>query len=251
MNGTRADDYYEARGFSVYYLANAVFNVVHSSSDYLRRIEDILGDMRTLTLMRSFHRYTNLHEFIREISTDILTEEVVQEDESCRYLRKFLTTFNVPFPPDAFDGEENFCQFTSESNRYHDALEELTDEVFHVLFNDVGFLQKFNQLCACYIEASGFGEEHKTQKGVLRRVAIPVWARRAIFHRDKGECRSCKRSLASVINRLETERYDHIVPLASFGANDVTNLQLLCEPCNLVKSAQEEPVSRLYQRAFR
>ena len=54
-----------------------------------------------------------------------------------------------------------------------------------------------------------------------------------------------------MISRLETERYDHIVPLARFGANDVTNLQLLCEPCNLAKSAENEPVSRRYQRAYR
>ncbi|WP_083635845.1 HNH endonuclease signature motif containing protein [Rhizobium gallicum] len=53
-----------------------------------------------------------------------------------------------------------------------------------------------------------------------------------------------------VINRLETERYDHLVPLARFGANDVTNLQLLCEPCNLKKAAGLQPVSPFYPRAF-
>ena len=52
MTRPRLENYYEARGFSVYYLANAVFNIVTHSSDYLRGIEEILGDMRTLTLMR-------------------------------------------------------------------------------------------------------------------------------------------------------------------------------------------------------
>jgi 5-methylcytosine-specific restriction endonuclease McrA len=148
-------------------------------------------------------------------------------------------------------GEDAFWTWASESDRFQGALDDLTDEVFYVLFNDVGFLQAFNGLCARYIENSGFGEDLKTRAGTLRRVHIPVWARRAIFHRDKGECRACKRSLAAMINQLETERYDHIVPLARFGANDVTNLQLLCEPCNLTKSAGEEPVSKLYQRAIR
>lgn len=251
MAGTRAENYYDARGFSVYYLANAVFNVVHNSGAYIRGIENILGDMRTLTLVRSFHRYTNLHEFIREIATDVLTDEVEHDDEKCRYLRQFLTTFNVPFTADALNGVNAFLDFAAESPRFHDAVDEITDEVFHVLFNDVGALHEFNDLCSRYIESSGFGDELKTRKGCLKRVAIPVWARRAILHRDKGECRACKRSLAAVINRLETERYDHIVPLARFGANDVTNLQLVCEPCNLAKSAENEPVSRLYQRAFR
>lgn len=251
MAGARSENYYEARGYSVYYLTNTVFNVVRHSGDYSRGIEDILGDMRTLTLMRSFPRYTNLHEFVHEIATDVLTEEVEHEDGQCRYLREFLTTFNVPFTADALESEEAFWDFAAETPRFHDALGEITDEVFHVLFNDVGFLQNFNDLCAGYIESSGLGEEMTTQTGCLKRVRIPKWARRAIFHRDKGECRACKRSLAAAINRLETERYDHIVPLACFGANDVTNLQLFCEPCNLAKSAEKEPVSQLYQRAFR
>jgi hypothetical protein len=129
-------------------------------------------------------------------------------------------------------------------------MDDLVDEVFHVFFNDVRFLQSFNELCARYIDGAGFGEEFMTQAGRLKRVPIPAWARRAVFHRDKGECRECKRSLAMVINRLETERYDHIVALARFGTNDVTNLQLLCEPCNLKKAAGLQPVSPFYPRAF-
>lgn len=251
MTRLRPENYYEARGFGVYYLANAVFNIVATPSAYIRGIEEILGDMRVLTLMRPFHRYTNLHEFIREISTDILTEEVEQGETEPRFLRQFFHIYGVVCPESALENEDTFWNFTSESDRFYDALDELTDEVFHVLFNDIGFLQNFNKLCASYIDCSGFGEERKTRRGTLKRVPIPVWARRAIFFRDKGECRSCKRSLAALINQLETERYDHIVPLARFGTNDVTNLQLLCEPCNLKKSAADKPVSNLYQRAIR
>lgn len=129
-------------------------------------------------------------------------------------------------------------------------LDELTDEVFHVLFNDVMFLERFNRLCASYIENSGFGSDLRTKTGTLKRVAIPMWARRAIFHRDKGECRQCKKSVAATINQVESERYDHIVPLAAFGSNDVTNLQLLCEPCNSSKSAHLVSVSSFYPKAI-
>lgn len=243
--------YYEARGFSVYYFANAVFNVVRDSGAYLRGIEEILGDMQTLTLMRPFHRFSNLHHFLEAIIRQLVEEEAGQLGEDPpKFLRQFLTTYSVPFTEEHLEDEEAFYGFTSESDRYHDALEELTDEVFHVLFNDVRFLQQFNHLCADYIELSGFGQELRTRHGPLKRVTIPMWARRAIFHRDKGECRECKRSLAMTVNQIETERYDHIVPLAGFGANDVTNLQLLCEPCNLKKSAALVPVSSLYPRAI-
>jgi HNH endonuclease len=250
MNDPRPDSYYVARGFSVYYIANAVFNIVTTPMGYLRGIEEILGDMRTLSLMRPFHRYTNLHDFIRNISTDIVTDEIDLDDGECRFLRKFLRLYSVDCPEAALADAEAFWDFVSESDAFHAAMDELADEVFHVLFNDVGFLHRFNRLCADYIENSGFGENLKTARGTLKRVRIPVWARRAVFYRDKGECRSCKRSLAALINQLETERYDHIVPLACFGPNDLTNLQLLCEPCNLKKAASELPVSNLYLRAI-
>ena len=186
------------------------------------------------------------------MAEEIITVEIDKDYDDTPFILKFLTTYNVPFPPDALDSIDNFYDFRGESERYHDAVDEITDEVFHILFNDIGFLQEFNRLCSGYIsQASGIGAEHTTRKGTLKRTPIPVWARRAVFHRDKGECRNCKRSLAFIINQLDRECYDHIVPLALNGANDVTNLQLLCESCNLAKLAKDVPASRYYQRAIR
>ncbi|KQO12182.1 hypothetical protein ASF09_19160 [Sphingomonas sp. Leaf242] len=217
---------------------------------YARGIEDILGDMRAESLMRPFQRYTNLHSLIHDIALDVVTDEIDSDIGEAVLIRRFFEIFDVAFDDDVLADEESFWTFANESERFYRAIDELSDEVFHILFADLIFLQRFNALCAGYIEQSGFGEDHRTSTGTLRRVNIPVWARRAVFHRDHGECRSCKRSLAAVINRLETERYDHIVPLARFGPNDVTNLQLLCEPCNSAKSARQEAVSSLYPRAF-
>lgn len=243
--------YYEAKSFSVYYFANAAWNVVHNSQTYLRAIEDLLGDMQTLTLMRPFHRYTNLHHFLSGIVREIVEEEVGElGEENPRFLTQFLVVYAVPFTAADLEDEDRFYVFTGDNHRYHDALDELTDEVFHVLFNDILFLERFNRLCANYVESSGFGYEYRTRSGTLKRASIPVWAQRAIFHRDKGECRECKRSVASTINQVEAERYDHIIPLAAFGPNDVTNLQLLCERCNRKKSANLVSVSPMYPKAI-
>jgi hypothetical protein len=243
--------YYEARSFSVYYFANAVFNIVRDAGSYLRGIEDILGDMQALTLMRPFHRYTNLHHFLDRVVREILEEEVGSLDEEPpRFLIKFMQTYNVAYSLNDIADEEAFFNFAAESEQYQSSVDELIDEVFHVLFDDIRFLESFNDLCSSYIDFSSFGEDLKTRSGQLKRVAIPMWARRAIFHRDKGECRECKRSLAATVNQIETERYDHIIPLSKFGANDVTNLQLLCEPCNLKKAARLQPVSPLYPKAI-
>ncbi|MGI2036303.1 HNH endonuclease [Rhizobium panacihumi] len=242
----KSKQYYEARGFSIYYFANVVFNVVKDAAAYLRGIEEILGDMQVLNLMRPFHKFSNLYHFLEAIIRQIIHEEMESwEEHEPRFLITFLETYKVPFNAENLADEDAFYTFVSESEEYDTAMDELVDEVFHVFFNDVRFLQSFNQLCAKYIDGAGM-----TQAGTLKRVPIPAWARRAIFHRDKGECWECKRSLAMLINRPETECYDHIVPFARFGANVVTNLQLLCEPCNLRKSANEQPVSSLYPRAF-
>jgi HNH endonuclease len=239
--------YYRARGFSVYYFANAIHNVVRDSGSYIRGIEDILGDQQVLNLMRSFHRFTNLHHFSEAIIREVVEEEADHLDEKPgNFLRQFLKTYDVPFVSNDLLDQARFYDFVSNSDRYHDAIEELTDEVFHVFFNDLQFLQQFNLLCASYIENAGFGNESQTERGTLKRVRIPIWTRRAIFH----ECRNCKRSVAATVNAVETERYDHIVPLAAFGSNDVTNIQLLCAACNLKKAAKIEPVSPLYPKAI-
>ncbi|MDE3799573.1 HNH endonuclease [Sinorhizobium meliloti] len=243
--------YYEARSFSIYYFANAVFNIVNDAGTYLRGIEDILGDMQALMLMRPFHRHTNLHHFLDGVVRELLEEEVERlDEEQPRFLVKFMQTYTVTYSQEDISNEEAFFDFSAQSERYQASVDELIDEVFHVLFNDARFLESFNDLCATYIDLSGFGERLKTRSGQLKRVAIPKWAKRAVFHRDKGECRECKRSLAATVNQLDTERYDHIIPLAKFGANDVTNLQLLCEPCNLKKAARLQRVSPLHPKAI-
>jgi hypothetical protein len=242
--------YYRARGFSTYYFANAVFNIVRTPMAYMRGIEEILGDARTEWFLQPFKTYTNLHEFVREIISSIILEDLHEPDAGRQLLKDFLRTYGVDVEVSGYDTDA-LVEALGEADGFHDALEELTDEVFHVLFNDVAFLQKFNGLVASHIELSGDGDTTvRKEDGTLRRVAIPAWARRAIFHRDKGECRTCKIDLAATINQIEFERYDHIVPLRRFGANDVTNLQLLCEACNLKKAAKDEAVSLLYQKAL-
>jgi hypothetical protein len=246
--------YYRARGLSTYYFVNAIFNIVRTPMTYMRGIEDILGDARTEWFSHPFKNYTNLHEFARCAISRILTEDLHDEEANLSFLKEFVTRYNIPL--DLADYEEDrdgLADAFAESEEFDNALEELTDEVFHVLFNDVGFLQKFNSLLASYFRDAGFepsSNSHVMKNGRLRRVRIPVWARRAIYFRDRGECRACKRTLAMTINQTEFERYDHIVALAFFGANDVTNLQLLCVACNSEKAARSEPVSELYLKAL-
>ncbi len=55
-----------------------------------------------------------------------------------------------------------------------------------------------------------------------------------IFHLQKGKCAYCRVDLNG-----RKRHVDHIQPLARGGANDRTNLQILCIQCNKTKSAKD------------
>lgn len=75
----------------------------------------------------------------------------------------------------------------------------------------------------------------------VERIPIPSWARRAILARERGKCAQC--SVDIVLELDEEHHIDHIVPLARGGSNDLVNLQVLCEKCNLLKSASPLPAT--------
>lgn len=61
-----------------------------------------------------------------------------------------------------------------------------------------------------------------------QRTAISDDVRMAVWARDGGSCNRC--------GSKEKLHFDHIIPIAKGGGNDVKNIQILCEPCNLKKS---------------
>ena len=68
------------------------------------------------------------------------------------------------------------------------------------------------------------------------RIRIPPEVRKYVFERDRYQCKSCGKT------KLETElTIDHIIPLASGGANDISNLQTLCGACNQQKKHHFDP----------
>lgn len=68
------------------------------------------------------------------------------------------------------------------------------------------------------------------------RIRIPQEVRKYVFQRDKYQCQSCGKTSA------ETElNIDHIIPLASGGSNDISNLQTLCRTCNQSKKHHFDP----------
>ncbi len=73
-----------------------------------------------------------------------------------------------------------------------------------------------------------------------RQPRWPTWAVRALIARDRGACAKCGTNITMELRAAS--HIDHIVALANAGTNDICNLQLLCENCNLKKAAQDVAV---------
>lgn len=65
------------------------------------------------------------------------------------------------------------------------------------------------------------------RKGFVR-VAIPEAVKLLVFTRDEGKCVRC--------GSRENLHFDHIIPVSKGGGNSESNVQLLCDYCNLQKS---------------
>jgi len=141
------------------------------------------------------------------------------------------------------------------SEEYERLIDHLTRDVFSILFANRTVLRDLNLLIAQdlldadppepdYVEVD-YGR-FLTTRGRARRTSIPAWAKRAVFYRDRGRCCFCHRDLGGLLSPLAELAYDHIVPLAEGGINDVTNLQLLCGPCNRSKAAKHDLASNFY-----
>jgi len=137
---------------------------------------------------------------------------------------------------------------------FDDLLERTTGEVFFVLFQNRHALLLFNEMMASQMKSGAENdfvhpdyESFFDRPGVLRRVHFPSWVQRAVFFRDRGMCVICHKDLSGTVAIGSQENYDHIVPLASGGLNDITNIQLLCRECNAAKCAGKATTSTHYE----
>ena len=74
------------------------------------------------------------------------------------------------------------------------------------------------------------------------RMKIPLSVRKYVYQRDNYQCQSCGQT------QRETQlNIDHIVPLATGGSNDLSNLQTLCANCNQKK---KHHFDRRFQRRY-
>lgn len=143
------------------------------------------------------------------------------------------------------DFEDNFTNFVDYlgdeyDDLYWNIIERIATEVEYILFQNREFLLRFNQEIAVSFEENN-----------VKRAYMPEWVKRAILFRDKGRCVFCKKDLTGLYTLLDDgdKQFDHIVSLDEGGINDVCNIQLTCQDCNL-KKLNSSSTSSLYQSAY-
>lgn len=151
------------------------------------------------------------------------------------------------------DDLEEYLVELSEDSAIEALQDQVVRETFYLLFANRHLLLLFNQMMADQISKTQVAEiglrdaKRFAKNGVLRRVPIPKWVKRPVFYRDRGLCGNCGKDLSGTVSIWSEGHYDHIVPLAKGGLNDVTNIQLLCGDCNREKSDKEAKTSSTYE----
>ena len=277
----------ELRFYETYYFANAIRNILADPSAYLRNLDAFYGDDRHLIHSRPFPRFSAFHAFLWFVIDDLICDvEDLDIDDRQKRVERFadVPQYLVPHPSVLPINEalayyqiphKSFEQWLSEERksfqeadeddiseyynylRLEGPLETLTvravHEVFFVLFSNRRVLLWFNSMMANQFRDTEIDDvspeylDNFAHSGVLRRVRVPSWVKRAVYFRDRGCCVACHKDLSGTLNISSNEHYDHIVPLGGGGLNDVTNIQLLCDNCNLRKSAGEPLTSDLYE----
>lgn len=156
----------------------------------------------------------------------------------------------------ANDLYDYYCE-TRLTQDFEDLISKMVEEVFYITFLNRKLMRDFNKMMAVIVvsnikvtETPAEYKRHLKRDGILRRVDPPMWAKKAIFFRERGKCAITRTDLSGLLSTLNKAHYDHIVPLAEGGMNDISNLQLLAEDVNLKKSASNDETSIVYERWY-
>ncbi len=253
--------------YNIYYYCNIIDNLLHYFTKHIDWITTgaQFADPYFENEVPNFAKYSALHEFccfavkvlVDEDAADSL--EIIQErydaleDEKSKKERlrkafqfdddhqdgkieidrilsllspKAKSFFSFLMDSDCKCIPDDYLDFVFFNGDLEDVLMQMSRELFYVLFQNRDFLFRFNSYMA------------RANPTRVARCSIPMWVKRAVRFRDRGRCVCCGVDLSGQFD-CEDEgsvHYDHIVSLHEGGLNDVSNIQLMCQKCNLSKS---------------
>lgn len=261
--------------FETYYYANILSNIISDPFPYIRGIHEWYEDNEEVVFLPPFPKFSRLHGFAAHIIDSLISEQISDEEIErfsknpsheiwvdsalrhhgfqCDGFKEFLIEHAVSVEDVNEDHLFDYHQELMLCGDLENLVEHLASEVFHVLFSNRKLLAQFNEFMARALQLhfdeipeAELGSNLKSP-GVLKRVGIPAWVKRAVFFRDRGMCSLCQKDLSGILSTQPDNQFDHIIPLAMGGLNDITNVQLLCQSCNNLKSSNNVPVSNIYE----
>lgn len=220
-----------------YGYADSVRGIVLNEQPSLVSIQDFFCNEGRGFLKKALkpNKETLLHDFIKEnIHCEIDYALKKASDEFLPEVYEILELYNAKFNHECnYRGDSYRHYIMKKLNEY--VLDQLSIEVFTLLFQDKEFLRAFNQHAANYVKKL----RHHQYPKFLKRDGVFVrneywnsWLRKGLFFRDKGRCAICSCDLTGLFSTDHELAIDHIIPLALGGINDPTNLQILCSSCN-------------------
>lgn len=268
---------FEMDYYKTYYFANICNLVMEDSFEYLRTLNEFWGDGKIEYLIKPYSKHSTLHKYIEfcidrlfyESNKDFSEFKIEELEHKQFWINETLDYHNIEhlsfwewYKIDERDIEfiddliYKYLQEIEFSDFYDKLKSQMIDETFFILFLNRKFLRKFNLNISGVFELQNIDDFNVntlnllTSKNRLKRKKVPVWARKAVFYRDRGKCTYCQKDLTGLINIENSYHIDHIVPLNIFGINDVSNLQLLCESCNTSKGSKHSNISKKYEKWY-
>ena len=264
--------------YNTYYFANVVQQIVEHHVAYLRDLEIFF--LQSEQFIEGFPKISLLHQFI-DVCVGMMFDKALESADELRdsqpqelWIDQALQVYKIEEEtlPDWLASQGKTVASASDDDLYEyyqelrlrGVLEELreriVEEVFFLMFLNRDLLRRFNEMLATSIgvlcknpppiDADDVVSPALKRDGVLKRITIPEWVRRAVIYRDRGMCSFCHRSISGLIDIHSVKHFDHIVPLDLGGANDITNIQLLCETCNLKKKNTNTNTSKHYEKWY-
>jgi hypothetical protein len=236
-------------------------SALHSFIEYVIRTMLFHSDdeMQLENRQKIYRNFIDMPEALNDLQPHALAINLemaghgVEHESFSEWLKDNGKTFLEADADDIYEYHQDLAL----SEEFDTFSTQVAEEVFFILFQNRLVLLHFNEWLAGHLvscepatDLHGDFERYFARPGLLKRVDIPAWAQNAVFFRDRGKCTSCFRDLSGLLAPSPPRQFDHIVPLARGGLNDVTNLQLLCADCNSGKGAHEGSTSLLYQRWY-
>lgn len=233
------------------------YSAFHSFLDFV--ISDLMTentlDCKLDILQDTFDQLKRLPSALDDAKPEILPIEHALRHYEIQHISfaEWLAKNGKEFLDARDDDVSSYLDELAQNEVVQTLQEQAVRETFYLLFGNRHLLLLFNLMMAEQMAETVVREiepEHARyfrKDGILRRVKIPAWVKKPVFFRDRGLCGNCGVDLSGTVNIWSEANYDHIVPLANGGLNDVTNIQLLCERCNKKKKDGDAATSSTYE----